>query len=145
MTPPASAEPTPSVTPPGSQPMPSCTALTQTGLDACASADLAQADARLKAVLDEVRGFYQPAQQSVLDQSEADWMTYRDTYCGILLLPTPAGSIAPTNVDNCKVLLDNERAKDVCSEVSPDAPLNALAYPFTQCDKVLGPTATAGP
>lgn len=114
----------------GHDPLHDCTG-TQQELNTCAAEELEQVGAALDAVLADVRSFVSTARQRALDDSQQQWISYRDTLCEAHALED--GSIQTLNVLTCRIDLTHQRAVDVCTWALPNAELDAVVAPPETC------------
>jgi uncharacterized protein YecT (DUF1311 family) len=111
-----------------------CGGTTTVELDECAAANLAKADALLEQVRAEARTCSSDEGDQRLAESDQKWAEYRESFCSILRIG--GGSLAGSNVAQCRADLARQRAATVCAWVSPNAPLEALALELPVCKKL---------
>jgi uncharacterized protein YecT (DUF1311 family) len=97
-----------------------CYTGTQAELNECAAQELDHYEALLGDVFDDVRQRAEPPEQTMLDDTQQQWQSYRDEFCESYLRRD--GSIQPLNALSCKVDLTMQRGLALCRWANPNAP-----------------------
>jgi uncharacterized protein YecT (DUF1311 family) len=114
-------------------------AQTQAQLNACAAADLKQADARLNALYKQMQTRLKadPRTGKLLVDAQKKWLAFRDAECTLRTVRSADGSMQPMNVASCVAGLTASRAKDFedllkCSSAADEQERASCAIPVAR-------------